>query len=103
MEFSFVPVDDLWAIYCLGLTAFPIGSLWASRAMGIFEKRLLRPSRSRSPLSLLGAALSSSTMSSSFVGTWKLVSSEHFDAYMRALGKEALFSSAVKAPVENAV
>lgn len=43
MEFSFVLMGDLWAIHCLGQTLrFPIGSLWASRAMDVFEKCLLR-------------------------------------------------------------
>lgn len=31
---------------------------------------------------------SSITMSNRFLGTWKLVSSEHFDDYMKALGKK---------------
>ncbi|KAK1332144.1 hypothetical protein QTO34_007830 [Cnephaeus nilssonii] len=53
--------------------------------MGVFEKRLLRLQHLMEPPGSpreRGCTLHS-TMSSSFVGAWKLVSSEHFDDYMR--------------------
>lgn len=59
---------------------FIAGSQWESHALDFCERPLQSLIENQ-------AEFSSTAMSDRFLGTWKLVSTEHFDDYMKALGE----------------